>query len=97
MSNGSITSAILSVHSFDKDSFHQLWFSKKPEANIKTVTKIAVALIAPKIKPKPLSKKLNPIALRNFQTIEPDRFNKVKRIKKRATKEAIDFTCVLLI
>ena len=82
MSNGSITSAILSVHSLDKESFHQLLSSKKPEANINTLTKIAVALIAPKIKPNPLSKKLNPMELRNLEIIDPDSFIKVKKIKK---------------
>ena len=80
------------VHSLDKDSFHQLLFSKNPEDNINTVTKIAVAFVAPKKKPKPLSKKLNPMALRSLESIEPANLTRENKIIKTTINEAIDLT-----
>ena len=67
-------------------------FSKNPEDNINTVTKIAVAFVAPKKKPKPLSKKLNPMALRSLESIEPANLTRENKIIKTTINEAIDLT-----
>ncbi len=54
------------------------------------VTKIAVPFVAAKKNPRPLSIKLNPMKLRNLESIEPDNFTRTNKIRKTAMNEAID-------